>query len=84
MQLRKASTQMMKGMGEGDGDRHAHTEKNADVGAYAAGESYCPDEWKPVTFDHPAAAGLEEKIRQRLQRLAAADLSATSQQSTHE
>jgi ATP-dependent exoDNAse (exonuclease V) beta subunit len=26
-----------------------------------------------VTFYHPAAAGLEEKIRQRLQRLAQAD-----------
>ena len=84
MHLRNAPTQLMKGMGYGDGYRHAHTEKNADVGAYAAGESYFPDELKPVTFYHPAAAGLEEKIRQRLQRLAAADLSATSQQSTHE
>jgi hypothetical protein len=37
-----------------------------------------------VTFYHPAAAGLEEKIRQRLQRLAAADALATGQQPTQE
>jgi putative ATPase len=80
MHLRNAPTQLMKGMGYGEGYRHAHEENNADVGAYAAGESYFPDELKPVTFYHPAAAGLEEKIRQRLQRLAAADALAAGQQ----
>jgi putative ATPase len=80
MHLRNAPTQLMRGMGYGEGYRHAHEENNADVGAYAAGESYFPDELKPVTFYHPAAAGLEEKIRQRLQRLAAADALAAGQQ----
>jgi putative ATPase len=84
MHLRNAPTQLMKGMGYGEGYRHAHEENNADVGAYAAGESYFPDELKPVTFYHPAAAGLEEKIRQRLQRLAAADALAAGQQPAQE
>ena len=80
MHLRNAPTQLMKGMGYGDGYRHAHAEHTADIGAYAAGENYFPDELKSVTFYHPAAAGLEAKIRQRLQRLAAADALATGQQ----
>jgi putative ATPase len=84
MHLRNAPTQLMRGMGYGEGYRHAHEENNADVGAYAAGESYFPDELKPVTFYHPAAAGLEEKIRQRLQRLAAADALAAGQQPAQE
>ena len=84
MHLRNAPTQLMKGMRYGEGYRHAHEENNADLGAYAAGESYFPDELKPVTFYHPAAAGLEKKIRQRLQRLAAADALATGQRPTQE
>lgn len=84
MHLRNAPTQMMKGLGYGEGYRHAHAENTTDVGAYAAGENYFPDELQPVTFYHPAAAGLEEKIRQRLQRLAAADALATGQQPTQE
>ena len=84
MHLRNAPTQMMKGLGYGEGYRHAHAENSADVGAYAAGENYFPDELQPMTFYHPAAAGLEEKIRQRLQRLAAADALATGQQPTQE
>jgi putative ATPase len=73
MHLRNAPTQLMQSLGYGDGYRHAHNEENAEIGAYAAGERYFPDELEPVTFYHPAAAGLEEKIRQRLQRLAQAD-----------
>lgn len=84
MHLRNAPTQMMKGLGYGEGYRHAHAENTTDVGAYAAGENYFPDELQPVTFYHPAAAGLEEKIRQRLQRLAAVDALATGQQPTQE
>ena len=84
MHLRNAPTQMMKGLGYGEGYRHAHAENTTDVGAYAAGENYFPDELQPMTFYHTAAAGLEEKIRQRLQRLAAADALATGQQPTQE
>ena len=73
MHLRNAPTQLMQSLGYGDGYRHAHNENSAEIGAYAAGERYFPDELEPVTFYHPAAAGLEEKIRQRLQRLAQAD-----------
>lgn len=73
MHLRNAPTKLMQSLGYGDGYRHAHNEGDDVVGAYAAGEHYFPDELEPATFYHPAAAGLEDKIRQRLQRLAQAD-----------
>ena len=77
MHLRNAPTKLMESLGYGDGYRHAHNEGDDVVEAYAAGEHYFPDELEPVTFYHPAAAGLEDKIRQRLQRLAQADEEAT-------
>lgn len=77
--LRNAPTTLMKSMGYGDGYRHAHNESTEGLGAYAAGERYFPDELEPVTFYHPAAAGLEDKIRQRLQRLTQADKEAQEQ-----
>ncbi len=79
MHLRNAPTSLMKSMGYGDGYRHAHNESIQGLGAYAAGERYFPDELEPVTFYHPAAAGLEDKIRQRLQGLAQADKEAQKQ-----
>ncbi len=76
MHLRNAPTNLMQQIGYGQGYRHAHNEALADVGAYAAGENYFPDELQPTTFYHPAAAGLESKIRERLAALAAADKDA--------
>ena len=80
MHLRNAPTNMMKDLGFGDGYRHAHGEQLDDIGGYAAGENYFPDELPPETFYYPAAAGLEDKIRQRLSRLAKADDDATDNQ----
>ena len=73
MRLRNAPTRLMKDLGYGEGYRHAHAENSPDVGAYAAGENYFPDELTPPTFYHPNSSGLEEKIRQRLLKLANAD-----------
>jgi len=77
MHIRNAPTGLMKNLGYGDGYRHAHNE-NTSEGAYAAGENYFPDEMPPQQFYHPAAAGLEEKIRARLARLAALDEQAAA------
>ena len=76
MHLRNAPTNLMQEMGYGQGYRHAHLEALPDIGAYAAGENYFPDELQPSTFYHPAAAGLESKIRGRLASLSAADAAA--------
>jgi len=65
MHLRNAPTGMMKRMGYGQGYRYAHDEADA----YAAGESYWPDELEPVNFYQPTERGLEGKIRARLERL---------------
>ena len=73
MHLRNAPTNLMQQMDYGQGYRHAHNELLADVGAYAAGGNYFPDELQPATFYHPAGAGLEGRIRDRLAALAAAD-----------
>jgi putative ATPase len=65
MHLRNASTGLMKRLGYGAGYRYAHDEE----GAYAAGESYWPDELQPVRYYEPTERGLEAKIRARLERL---------------
>jgi putative ATPase len=65
LHLRNASTGLMKRLGYGSGYRYAHNEAEA----YAAGESYWPDELTPVRYYEPADRGLEAKIRARLERL---------------
>ena len=75
MHIRNAPTGLMKNLGYGEGYRHAHNENTAE-GAYAAGENYFPDEMSPQRFYHPTGAGLEDKIRKRLARLAALDKAA--------
>jgi putative ATPase len=65
MHLRNAPTRLMKELGHGDNYRYAHNEE----GAYAAGESYWPDELAPQNYYQPTERGLEAKIRQRLSRL---------------
>ncbi len=69
MRLRNAPTKMMKSMGFGEGYRYAHDE----AGAYAAGETYLPDDMKPQQFYAPTERGLEARIRERLAALRTRD-----------
>ena len=78
MHLRNAATGMMKGMGYGEGYRHAHAETSID-GAYAAGEDYFPEAMQPQQFYFPRPSGLEEKIKNRLERLRRLDADASAQ-----
>ncbi|MDA8953947.1 replication-associated recombination protein A [Pseudomonadales bacterium] len=78
MHLRNAATGMMQGMGYGEGYRHAHAETSSD-GAYAAGEDYFPEAMQPQQFYFPRPSGLEEKIKNRLERLRELDAQAVEQ-----
>ena len=78
MHLRNAATGMMKGMGYGEGYRHAHAETSSD-GAYAAGEDYFPEAMQPQQFYFPRPSGLEDKIKNRLERLRELDVQAVEQ-----
>lgn len=70
MHLRNAPTAFMKNLGYAKGYRHAHGEETTE-GAFAAGESYFPDNLSPQKFYNPKDQGLESKIRDRLARLKA-------------
>ena len=71
--LRNAPTKLMKELGYGRTYRYAHDEPEA----YAAGESYFPDEMpKPPRFYHPTPRGLEGKIAEKLAHLRALDRAA--------
>lgn len=63
--LKNAPTRLMKELGHGEGYRYAHDEDDA----YAAGETYFPDEMRPETYYHPVPRGLEERIRAKLEEL---------------
>jgi putative ATPase len=67
LRLRNAPTKLMKDIGYGTGYRYAHDEE----GGFAAGESYFPDDMKPLGFYRPVDRGLEEKIKQKLDALRA-------------
>jgi putative ATPase len=67
--LRNAPTRLMKDMGYGKRYRYAHDEPDA----YAAGEQYFPDEMTAQQYYQPVERGLEIKIGEKLQRLAALD-----------
>ena len=69
LRLRNAPTKLMKNLGYGSGYRYAHDEE----GAYAAGETYLPDDMKPQRFYTPTDRGLEGKIRDKLEYLRARD-----------
>lgn len=75
--LANAPTALMRDLGYGEGYRHAHNEQT-DVGAYAAGESYFPEQLEPQQFYSPQSVGLEVKIKARLQQLALLDQQANS------
>jgi putative ATPase len=55
----------MKGLGYGKGSRYAHDEPDA----YAAGESYFPDQLPQRRYYEPVPRGLEIKIADALARL---------------
>ena len=65
MHLRNAPTAMMKDMDYGKDYRYAHNEEDA----FAAGETYFPDEMAPRQYYHPVERGLEIKIAEKLRRL---------------
>jgi putative ATPase len=65
MHLRNAPTRLMQELGHGAGYRYAHDES----GAFAAGESYWPENLPPERFYEPVPRGLETKILDRLKRL---------------
>ncbi|SFL71469.1 replication-associated recombination protein A [Nitrosomonas communis] len=65
LRLRNAPTKLMKDMGFGQYYRYAHDE----LEAYAAGESYFPDDMPLVDFYHPTSYGLEAKIAEKMQYL---------------
>lgn len=72
LHLRNAPTRLMKALDYGKGYRYAHDE----AGAYAAGETYFPDNMPEVRFYEPTQYGLEQKIAEKLAHLAELDAAA--------
>jgi putative ATPase len=62
LHLRNAPTKLMKALDYGKEYRYAHNEE----GAYAAGESYLPDDMEDMQFYVPTSRGLEGKISEKL------------------
>ncbi len=67
--LRNAPTKLMKELGYGKEYRYAHDEPDA----YAAGETYFPDEMGEQSYYLPVDRGLEIKIKEKLERLRQSD-----------
>ena len=65
LHLRNAPTKLMKELGYAKGYRYAHDEAEA----YAAGESYLPQELGKRRYYFPTEQGLEGKIAERLAHL---------------
>ncbi len=63
--LRNAPTQLMKELGYGHAYRYAHDEPQA----YAAGETYLPDDMPAPAWYQPVPRGLEAKIAEKMARL---------------
>jgi len=72
LHLRNAPTKLMKALDYGKEYRYAHNEPDA----YAAGESYLPDEMEQVRFYEPTPRGLEGKISEKLAHLRELDKQA--------
>lgn len=72
LHLRNAPTKLMKALDYGKEYRYAHNEPDA----YAAGESYVPDDMQPVRFYEPTPRGLEGKIGEKLAHLRELDKQA--------
>lgn len=69
MHLRNAPTTLMKAMDYGKDYRYAHNETDA----YAAGETYFPNELGELQFYFPVERGLEIKIKEKLDYLRTLD-----------
>lgn len=69
MHLRNAPTSLMKDLDYGKDYRYAHNEENA----YAAGESYFPNEMGERIYYEPVPRGLELKIGEKLTHLRGQD-----------
>ena len=74
MHLRNAPTRFMEEQGYGDDYRYAHDEADA----FAAGETYFPEELLDRQYYHPVERGLEIKIAEKLERLRKANRDAKS------
>ena len=62
--IRNAPTKLMKEWGYGKGYQYAHNFEDAKVD-----QQHLPDELKNERFYHPKAAGLEAKIKEKLDKL---------------
>lgn len=65
MHLRNAPTQLMKQLNYGKDYRYAHDEEDA----FAAGETYFPDEIEARRYYEPVERGLEIQIAEKLRQL---------------
>ncbi len=65
LHLRNAPTESMKAAGYGRDYRNPHRE----VGHFATGETYLPEELTGARFFEPTGEGFEARIRERLDRL---------------
>ena len=70
--LRNAPTKLMKQLGYGKEYRYAHDEPEA----YAAGESYFPENMPEMEYYQPVERGLEIKIKEKLAHLRELDRKA--------
>ncbi|MBB3118489.1 replication-associated recombination protein A [Pseudoduganella violacea] len=70
--LRNAPTKLMKELGHGHDYRYAHDEPHA----YAAGETYFPDDMREPGWYQPVPRGLESKIADKLAFLRSLDADA--------
>ena len=70
--LRNAPTKLMKELGYGKAYRYAHDEPEA----YAAGETYFPEDMPAVNYYRPVPRGLEIRIAEKLAHLRELDRKA--------
>ncbi|MBL8534773.1 MAG: recombination factor protein RarA, partial [Betaproteobacteria bacterium] len=75
LHLRNAPTKLMKSLGYGHAYRYAHDEPEA----YAAGETYFPDDMETPSFYRPTPRGLEARIGEKLAHLAELDAHARAE-----
>lgn len=78
LHLRNAPTRLMKELGYGKAYRYAHDEPDA----YAAGESYFPEEVGERHYYRPVPRGLEIKIQEKLERLSELDRQASKRRNS--
>ena len=70
LHIRNAPTRLMKELGHGRDYRYAHDEEDA----FAAGETYFPDDMEEKIYYQPVARGLEIKIAEKLSALRARNI----------